>query len=102
MPPGVRAWCFGIEQQAAFAHIADRGDVAIVVSYTGIGRSAMLGVACETRESAGFEARRVALSGIAAGTGYGAGIASRTVASIEHQVGIRPSPRDPVAMQRSL
>jgi Ti-type conjugative transfer relaxase TraA len=75
----------GREQQAALAHITDGPDLAIVVGYAGTGKSAMLGVAREAWESAGLEVRGAALSGIAAeGLENGSGIASRTIASLEH------------------
>lgn len=75
----------GREQQAALAHIAKGPDLAIVVGYAGTGKSAMLGVAREAWEQAGLEVRGAALSGIAAeGLENGSGIASRTIASLEH------------------
>jgi len=73
------------EQADALAHVTDRRDLDIVVGYAGTGKSAMLGVAREAWEAAGYEVRGVALSGIAAeNLESGSGIASRTIASMEH------------------
>jgi len=73
------------EQADALAHVTDGRDLGIVVGYAGTGKSAMLGVAREAWEAAGFEVRGVALSGIAAeNLESGSGIASRTIASMEH------------------
>ncbi|MDK8875095.1 Ti-type conjugative transfer relaxase TraA [Paracoccus sp. SSJ] len=73
------------EQADALAHVTDGRDLGIVVGYAGTGKSAMLGVAREAWESAGYEVRGVALSGIAAeNLEGGSGIASRTIASMEH------------------
>ena len=73
------------EQAEALAHVTDGHDLGIVVGYAGTGKSAMLGVAREAWEAAGFEVRGVALSGIAAeNLESGSGIASRTIASMEH------------------
>jgi len=73
------------EQADALARITDGRDLAIVVGHAGTGKSAMLGVARETWEAAGYEVRGVALSGIAAeNLENGSGIASRTIASMEH------------------
>jgi Ti-type conjugative transfer relaxase TraA len=76
------------EQRAAYAHVTEGRGLSIVVGYAGTGKSAMLGVAREAWESAGFNVRGAALSGIAAeGLEHGSGIASRTIASLEHQWG---------------
>lgn len=73
------------EQVEALAHVTDGRDLGIVVGYAGTGKSAMLGVAREAWEAAGYEVRGVALSGIAAeNLESGSGIASRTIASMEH------------------
>jgi Ti-type conjugative transfer relaxase TraA len=76
------------EQRAAFEHVTEGRGLSIVVGYAGTGKSAMLGVAREAWESAGFNVCGAALSGIAAeGLEHGSGIASRTIASLEHQWG---------------
>ncbi|MEF2546393.1 Ti-type conjugative transfer relaxase TraA [Aurantimonas sp. E1-2-R+4] len=73
------------EQADALAHITDGRDLGIVIGYAGTGKSAMLGVAREAWEAAGYETRGIALSGIAAqALQSGSGIASRTIASMEH------------------
>jgi len=75
----------GREQQAALKHITSGQDLAIVVGYAGTGKSAILGQARGAWEHAGLEVRGAALSGIAAeGLENGSGIASRTIASLEH------------------
>jgi len=76
------------EQRAAFEHVTDGRGLSVVVGYAGTGKSAMLGVAREAWESAGYTVRGAALSGIAAeGLEKGSDIASRTIASLEHQWG---------------
>lgn len=73
------------EQADALAHVTGGRDLGMVVGYAGTGKSAMLGVAREAWESAGYEVRGVALSGIAAeNLESGSGISSRTIASMEH------------------
>jgi Ti-type conjugative transfer relaxase TraA len=73
------------EQQAAFEHVTKGRGLALVVGYAGTGKSAMLGVAREAWEHAGYAVRGAALSGIAAeNLEAGSGIASRTIASLEH------------------
>ncbi|RSV12321.1 Ti-type conjugative transfer relaxase TraA [Sphingomonas sp. ABOLG] len=73
------------EQRDAFDHITGRDGLASVVGYAGTGKSAMLGVAREAWEREGYRLRGAALSGIAAeNLEGGSGIASRTIASLEH------------------
>ncbi len=76
------------EQRAAFEHVTEGRGLSVVVGYAGTGKSAILGVAREAWESTGFTVCGAALSGIAAeGLEHGSGIASRTIASLEHQWG---------------
>jgi Ti-type conjugative transfer relaxase TraA len=73
------------EQADALAHVTNGRGLSVVLGHAGTGKSAMLGVAREGWEAAGFEVRGVALSGIAAeNLESGSGIASRTIASLEH------------------
>ncbi|PYE84171.1 Ti-type conjugative transfer relaxase TraA, partial [Phyllobacterium leguminum] len=82
---GQRGLFLSNEQADALAHVTDGCGLGIVVGYAGTGKSAMLGVAREAWEAAGYEVRGVALSGIAAeNLESGSGIASRTIASMEH------------------
>jgi hypothetical protein len=73
------------EQRAAFRHVTSGPDLSLVVGYAGSGKSTMLGVARTAWEAEGYQVRGLALSGIAAeGLEKGAGIASRTIASLEY------------------
>jgi Ti-type conjugative transfer relaxase TraA len=73
------------EQADALAHVTDGRDLSVVVGHAGTGKSAMLSVAREAWEVAGYEVQGAALSGIAAeNLESGSGIASRTIASMEH------------------
>jgi len=73
------------EQADALAHVTDGRDLGMVVGYAGTGKSAMLGVAREAWEAAGYQVRGAALSGIAAESlEGGSGISSRTITSMEH------------------
>jgi Ti-type conjugative transfer relaxase TraA len=73
------------EQAEALAHVTDGRDLSVVVGHAGTGKSATLGVAREAWEATGYEVRGVTLSGIAAeNLESGSGIASRTIASLEH------------------
>ncbi|WP_124306821.1 Ti-type conjugative transfer relaxase TraA, partial [Acetobacter pasteurianus] len=74
----------GDEQALAVGEVTKSRDLSVVVGYAGTGKSTMLGVAREAWEEAGYRVRGAALSGIAAeGLEAGAGIESRTLASLE-------------------
>jgi Ti-type conjugative transfer relaxase TraA len=82
----MRGLVLSSEQRSAFDHVAKSQGLGVVIGYAGTGKSTMLGVAREAWESAGYSVRGVALSGIAAeNLESGSGIASRTIASMEHQ-----------------
>ncbi len=81
-----RGLVISAEQRSAFEHATDAKALGVVIGYAGTGKSAMLGVAREAWESAGYHVHGLALSGIAAeNLESGSGIASRTIASLEHQ-----------------
>lgn len=74
------------EQHGALEHVTRSHGLGVVIGYAGTGKSAMLGVAREAWEEAGYGVQGAALSGIAAeNLEAGSGIASRTLASLEHQ-----------------
>jgi Ti-type conjugative transfer relaxase TraA len=84
----MRGLVLSSEQRSAFDHVTSGKNLGVVVGYAGTGKSAMLGVAREAWESAGYQVQGLALSGIAAeNLESGSGITSRTIASIEHQWG---------------
>jgi len=75
----------GADQRSALDHVVRRPGLSLVVGFAGSGKSAMLGVAREAWEAAGFTVRGTALSGIATeNLEGGSGIPSRTIASFEH------------------
>lgn len=81
-----RGLVLSAEQRSAFEHVTDAKDLGVVIGYAGTGKSAMLGVAREAWERAGYQVHGLALSGIAAeNLESGSGIVSRTIASLEHQ-----------------
>ncbi|MEG3122342.1 Ti-type conjugative transfer relaxase TraA [Sphingomonas sp. GB1N7] len=83
-----RGMILSAEQRSALEHVTGREGLSVVIGYAGTGKSAMLGVAREAWEGAGYSVHGVALSGIAAeNLESGSGIASRTIASTEHQWG---------------
>jgi len=74
------------EQRTAYEHVTDANGLGVVVGYAGTGKSAMLSIAREAWEEAGYSVRGLALSGITAqALESGSGIASHTIASLEHQ-----------------
>jgi Ti-type conjugative transfer relaxase TraA len=83
---GMRGLVLGEEQEAALRHITRGGDLTSIVGYAGTGKSALVGVAREVWEEAGYRVQGLALSGIAAeNLESGSGIAARTIASLEYQ-----------------
>jgi len=83
-----RGMTLSAEQRDALEHVTDAKALGIVIGYAGTGKSAMLGVARDAWETAGYRVSGLALSGIAAeNLESGSGIASRTIASLEHQWG---------------
>jgi len=83
-----RGMVLSSEQRDAFAHVTTPKDLGVVIGYAGTGKSAMLGVARDAWETAGYRVSGLALSGIAAeNLESGSGIGSRTIASMEHAWG---------------
>ncbi len=83
-----RGMDLSLEQRGALEHVTSAKGVSNVMGYAGTGKSAMLGVAREAWERAGYTVQGAALSGIAAeGLEHGSRIPSRTLASLEHQWG---------------
>ncbi|WP_283404302.1 Ti-type conjugative transfer relaxase TraA [Sphingopyxis sp. Geo25] len=75
-----------VEQRGALEHVTGSRGISNIVGYAGTGKSAMLGVARDAWEAAGYQVHGAALSGIAAeGLEQGSGIGARTLASLEHQ-----------------
>ncbi|AOF98836.1 Ti-type conjugative transfer relaxase TraA (plasmid) [Blastomonas sp. RAC04] len=82
----LRGLDLSLEQRGALEHVTSAKGVSNVIGYAGTGKSAMLGVAREAWERAGYTVQGAALSGIAAeGLEHGSRIPSRTLASLEHQ-----------------
>src|SRR5690606_19580365 len=81
-----RGLTLGSEQETALTRLLKGSDLANITGYAGTGKSAVLGIARGEWERAGYNVRGAALSGIAAeNLEAGSGIASRTIASLEHQ-----------------
>jgi Ti-type conjugative transfer relaxase TraA len=85
---GLRHTALGAEQQDALRHVMRGPGLALVVGYAGSGKSTLLAAARAAWERAGYRVRGAALAGIAAESlEAGSGIASRTLASLEHAWG---------------
>jgi len=81
-----RGFELSAEQRGALEHITSARGISNVIGYAGTGKSALLGAAREAWEAAGYQVQGAALAGVAAeGLERGSGIASRTLASLEHQ-----------------
>ncbi|SKB91966.1 Ti-type conjugative transfer relaxase TraA [Sphingopyxis flava] len=81
-----RGFELSAEQRGALEHITSARGISNVIGYAGTGKSALLGAAREAWEAAGYQVQGAALAGVAAeGLEQGSGIASRTLASLEHQ-----------------
>jgi len=81
-----RGLILSAEQRDAFEQVTRPKAISTIVGYAGTGKSAMLRVARDAWESTGYRVQGAALSGIAAeNLEAGSGIASRTIASLEHQ-----------------
>ncbi|MBB4099480.1 Ti-type conjugative transfer relaxase TraA [Sphingomonas kyeonggiensis] len=74
------------EQRDALDLVTKPQGLSTIIGYAGTGKSAMLGVAREAWELAGYRVQGATLSGIAAeNLESGSGVASRTIASLEYQ-----------------
>ncbi|WP_374595177.1 Ti-type conjugative transfer relaxase TraA [Sphingosinicella sp.] len=82
---GRRGLALSSEQRAALDDVTEPKGLGVIVGYAGTGKSALLGVAREAWEDAGYRVRGLALSGIAAeNLESGSRIMSRTIAAQEH------------------
>jgi len=73
------------EQKLALVHVTRSRDLTLVAGIAGGGKSTLFAEARKLWEAEGYRVRGAALSGIAAeGLERGSGIASRTLASLEH------------------
>jgi Ti-type conjugative transfer relaxase TraA len=82
----LRGFELSAEQRGALEHVTSARGISNVIGYAGTGKSAMLGTAKDAWEAAGYQVQGAALSGIAAeGLEHGSKVASRTLASLEHQ-----------------
>ena len=69
-----RGLVLSAEQAEALSHVTDGRDLGLVIGHAGTGKSAMLGVAREAWEAAGYHVRGAAFSGIAAENLEGGGL----------------------------
>jgi ATP-dependent exoDNAse (exonuclease V) alpha subunit len=86
------------EQADALAHVMGGRDLGVVVGYAGMGKSAMLSVASEAWEAAGYEVRGAALFGIAAENLESGSASHRAPSPAWNMVGDSAATRSPRAM----